>query len=261
MAVAARALLSGLPKTDNARFLNPREIGVPRRLWENSCLGVATRDAKGMPQSEPHPPPTTAARSTRLVSSRTHAPGPAALLWRTSSSSSWRSWRSGRRRRHAGTGANRSECRAARTPGHGLGLQCRSGVPTGLRGQGLRTPMPRRGGGARAMTCLHEAGGVRRLRGDRHRRPLPAGLHERGVQLLPDHRGCGHIHRSLRALPLIQLSAPDSRSLATTPSSTPHSTNPEMVSAPGGEGGFETADGVLEKRGAGAGCTAPSTSM
>ena len=33
------------------------------------------------------------------------------------------------------------------------------------------------------------------------------------------------------------------------------------MSAPGGDGGFETADGVLEKRGAGAGCTAPSTSM
>ena len=36
------------------------------------------------------------------------------------------------------------------------------------------------------------------------------------------------------------------RSLATTLSSSPHSTSPETVSAPGGDGGCDTAEGVLE---------------
>ena len=70
------------------------------------------------------------------------------------------------------------------------------GLPAGLRRQGLHARMPRlrrRAGG----DDLHEPG--RRLPrhvGDRHRRPLPAGLHERGVQLLRDHRGGRRADRS-----------------------------------------------------------------
>ena len=57
--------------------------------------------------------------------------------------------------------------------------------------------------GREAMTCMNQAGGLPRHVGDRHRRPLPAGLHERGVELVRAHRRGGHAHRSLRALPLI----------------------------------------------------------